>query len=62
MSLTSLLNDFVRAGLTPDEKGEFKIGMSEAGRLQSYYDNKKMMEELEKPISFNRFDPMDDFK
>lgn len=62
MFLTNLLNDFLRAGLKPNEMGEFKVGASEAGRLQAYYQHREMMEDLDKPMSFNRYDDQDDFK
>lgn len=62
MFLTNLLNEFLSAGLTPNEKGEFKVGQSEAGLLQAHYQRKEMMEDFEKPMSFDSFDSMDDFK
>jgi hypothetical protein len=62
MSLTNLLSDFLSAGLTPNEKGEFKVGPSEAGRLQAFYQHRSMMDDLEKPISFDLYDDKDDFK
>ena len=40
MSIFSMMSDFLMAGLTPDEKGEFKVGQSEMARLQSYQQRK----------------------
>jgi len=60
--LRNLLNDFFSAGMTPNEKGEFKVGPSEAGRLQAFYQHRDMMEDLEKPMTFDRYDDKDDFK
>lgn len=62
MFLTNLLNDFLHAGLTPNENGEFKIGPSEAGRLHAFYQHRDMMESFEKPMTFDRYDDKDDFK
>lgn len=60
--LRNLLNEFLSAGLTPNEKGEFKVGPSEAGRLQAYYQHRDMMDDLQKPMTFDRYDDKDDFK
>lgn len=62
MFLTNLLSDFLRAGITPNANGEFKVGPSEAGRLQAFYEHRDMMEDLNKPMRFDRFDAEDDFK
>lgn len=35
MFFKNLLNNFLNAGLTPDEKGDFKVGASEIGRLHA---------------------------
>jgi hypothetical protein len=40
MSFFSMMSDFLSAGLTPDDKGEFKVGQSEMARLEAYRQQK----------------------
>ena len=40
MSFFSMMSDFLNAGLTPDDKGEFKVGQSEMARLEAYRQQK----------------------
>lgn len=41
MTFYNTMKEFAAAGLTPDEKSEFRIGSSEIGRIQVYEQQKK---------------------
>lgn len=47
--------EFPRAGLTQDEKGEYKIGLSEMALLDAYQDRKQQQRELDSRSSFDRW-------
>lgn len=53
MSFFSMMSDFLSAGLTPDDKGEFKVGQSEMARLQSYQQQKRENEQFFNQHNFN---------
>lgn len=53
MSFFSTMADFLMAGLTPDDKGEFKLGQSEMARLQAYNQQKMENENFANTNHFN---------
>lgn len=53
MSFFSTMADFLMAGLTPDDKGEFKLGQSEMARLQAYNQQKMENENFANINHFN---------
>jgi hypothetical protein len=53
MSIFSMMSDFLSAGLTPDEKGEFKVGQSEMARLNTYHQQKIEDEQFFNKHNFN---------
>lgn len=53
MRFFSTMADFLMAGLTPDEKGNFKIGQSEMARLQAYDQQKRENENFFNQHNFN---------
>lgn len=53
MSFFSMMSDFLSAGLTPDDKGEFKVGQSEMARLQSYQQRKIEEDQFMNTHNFN---------
>lgn len=48
-----MMSDFLSAGLTPDDKGEFKVGQSEMARLQSYQQRKIEEDQFMNTHNFN---------
>lgn len=48
--------EFPRAGLTPDENGEYKMGLSEMARLNAYQDQKQRDRELDLDQDWMDFD------
>lgn len=48
-----MMSDFLSAGLTPDEKGEFKVGQSEMARLNSYRQQKIEDDQFMSEHNFN---------
>lgn len=53
MSFFSMMSDFLMAGLTPDDKGEFKIGQSEMAQLNAYRQRKIEDEQFMSRNNFN---------
>ena len=53
MSFFSMMSDFLSAGLTPDDKGEFQVGQSEMARLSSYRQQKIEDEQFFSKHNFN---------
>jgi hypothetical protein len=60
MSFFSMMSDFLSAGLTPDDKGEFKVGQSEMARLSSYQHQKLEDEQFFNKHNFNYDNWMND--
>ena len=48
--------EFLRAGLTPDENGEYKMGMSEMARFNAYQEQKQQQRELDTERDWMDFD------
>jgi len=40
--------EFPKAGLTPDENGEYKMGMSEMARFNAYQEQKQLDQEFDR--------------
>ena len=49
MTFNALL-EFPKAGLTPDENGEYKMGLSEMARLSAFQDQQQRDREFEQRL------------
>jgi hypothetical protein len=44
--------EFPKAGLTPDENGEYKMGLSEMARFSAYQDQQRRDREFEQRLNW----------